>query len=112
MPDTLPLAQVAQEPTPTLPVQPYPVWSALRTQLLADKPEPECIRRIRALLFYLYDTDAERVRGLHALFTASPGSPAVFQVVARECGWSDEMSARGLGWELMLTAAIFGEVSE
>ena len=107
MPDTLPLAQVAHEPAATLPVQPYPVWTALRTQLLADKPDSECILRIRALLTHLYETPAERMRGLHALISASP---AVFQVVARDCGWCDELDGQGIGWELVLIAAIFGQV--
>ena len=107
MPDTLTPAAVPALPQPAL--QPHGVWSALRTEFLEDKPEPECIRRIRALLFHLHDSHAERVRATHALFTASP---AVWRVVARECGWSDEMDGHGLGWELVVTAAIFGEVSE
>ena len=108
MPDTLTPVGVPALPQLTL-QQPHEVWSALRTQLLEGTPEPECIRRIRALLFHLYDTHPARMRGLHALFVASP---AICEAVARQSGWCDAMSARGVGWDLALTAAVFGETGE
>lgn len=89
--------------------QPHEVWSALRAQLLEGKPEPECLRRIRSILFHLHDSHPARVQAAHALFLAFPG---ICEVIARQSGWCDEMNARGVGWDLVLTAALFGEPGE
>ena len=108
MPDTLTPVRAPALPQLTL-QQPHEVWSDLRTQLLGDKPEPECVRRIRSLLFHMHDSHSARVQAAHALFRAFPG---ICEIVARQSGWCDEMNARGVGWDLVLTAALFGELGE
>ena len=113
MPDTLPLVHAVpvQEPA-RVPPEPllhtHAVWAALRQQLLGTAPDSEGVLRIRALLTHLYPTRGERVRALHALFSATP---AAFRCMAEQCGWSAELEPCGVSWDLAIIAAVFAETS-